>query len=404
MDTGRKQSASRKVNNVTRPIDPTRTRGREAPELHPISRTPEEWKAILEGMGERGFRAKQIFKWIHQRGVLDASAMTDLSKDLRAKLSEVGLNTPAEVVEVQRSSDGTRKLLLRLTDGYSVECVLIPMTRDSDDNDGEEDEEEAQVGQQRVTLCISTQVGCAMGCVFCASGKAGLKRALGAAEIVSQVLIAKRYLDPGETLRNLVYMGMGEPLHHYDETVRSIRLITHPEGLGMSPRRITVSTVGLIPGIRRLGEDFDGKLGLAISLHAPDNETRSRILPMNDRYPVADLLAALREYPLPPRRRITIEYTLIDGENDSREHALRLAKLLRGLRCKVNLIPMNPIDASELRPPTETAVERFRQVLVEHRVSCSVRKRRGDDVDAACGQLALKQPLVELRRGETAVN
>lgn len=391
-----------------KPIDPTRSRGRIAPELHPISRLPDEWKAILEGMGERSFRAKQIFKWIHQRGVLDASAMTDLSKDLRAKLDDVGLSTPAEVSEVQRSADGTRKLLLRLTDGYSVECVLIPMTRDAEEDAGEDDEDtsvNADAGngpQQRVTLCISTQVGCAMGCVFCASGKAGLKRGLGAAEIVSQVLISKRYLDPGEQLRNLVFMGMGEPLHHYDETVRAIRLITHPEGLAMSPRRITVSTVGLVPGIRKLGEDFGGKLGLAISLHAPDNESRSRILPMNERFPVGELLAALREYPLPPRRRITIEYTLIHGENDSEEHALRLVKLLRGLRCKVNLIPMNPIEGSVLHPPSDAAVDRFQAVLADNRISCSVRKQRGDDVDAACGQLALKQPLVPLRRDASA--
>jgi 23S rRNA (adenine2503-C2)-methyltransferase len=385
--------------NSLKPVDATRSRGRVAPELHPVSRTPEEWKSILEGMGERSFRAKQIFQWIHQRGVLDAEAMTDLSKELRHKLNDAGLSTPAEVAEVQRSADGTRKLLLRLTDGYSVECVLIPMTRDTDEAE-EDDEEGSLSGQQRVTLCISTQVGCAMGCVFCASGKAGLKRALGAAEIVSQVLIAKKYLEPGETLRNLVFMGMGEPLHHYEETVRSIRLITHADGIAMSPRRITVSTVGLVPGIRKLGQDFAGKLGLAISLHAPDNETRSSILPMNERYPLSELMAALREYPLPPRRRITIEYTLLQGSNDSAEHALRLVKLLRGLRCKVNLIPMNPIDASDLQPPSEEVVERFRGILAEHRVSCSVRKRRGDDVDAACGQLALKQPLVRLRRGD----
>lgn len=393
-----------------KPIDPTRSRGRVAPELHPISRTPEEWKTILEEMGERSFRAKQVFKWIHLRGVLDASAMTDLSKDLRTKLGEVGLSAPVEVVDVQRSADGTRKLLLRLTDGYSVECVLIPMTRDAEAEEADEglDDEQASVTDesappQRVTLCISTQVGCAMGCVFCASGKAGLKRGLGAAEIISQVIISKRYLDPGEQLRNLVFMGMGEPLHHYEETARAIRLITHQDGLAMSSRRITVSTVGLVPGIRKLGEDFGGKLGLAISLHAPDNETRSRILPMNERFGVTELMTALRDYPLPPRRRITIEYTLIDGQNDSEEHARNLSKLLRGLRCKVNLIPMNPIEASDLRPPSERAVERFRQILADSRISSSVRKRRGDDVDAACGQLALKQPLVPLRRVDAPV-
>lgn len=386
-------------------IDPTRTRGREGSQVHPLARTPEEWTEILEAMGERRFRAKQIFRWIHERGVLDASQMTDLSKDLRDKLSQVGLTTPAQVTEVARSNDGTRKLLLRLSDGYSVECVLIPMTRDAEleelaDGVAEDDTLAEPAGEttQRVTLCISTQVGCAMGCVFCASGQAGLKRGLGAGEVVAQVLIAKQYLEPNEQLRNIVFMGMGEPLHHYEETARAIRLLTHSEGLRMSPRRITVSTVGLVPGIRKLGQDFGGKLGLAVSLHAPDNATRDRILPMNARFPVEELLAELRRYPLPPRRRITFEYTLIEGQNASTQHALQLAKLLRGLRCKVNLIPMNPIDASGLTPPSEAVVEAFRQVLAEHRVSCSVRKRRGDDVDAACGQLALKQPLVELRR------
>lgn len=237
-----------------------------------------------------------------------------------------------------------------------------------------------------------------MGCVFCASGQAGLKRGLGAAEVVAQVLLSKRYLEPGERLRNLVFMGMGEPLHHYDETRRAIDLIVHPGGLAMSPRRITVSTVGLVPGIRRLGQDFAGKIGLAVSLHAPDDATRDQIMPMNRRYPVADLLAELRQYPLPPRRRITIEYTLIAGQNDSEAQAHRLATTLRNIRCKVNLIPMNPIEASDMGPPSAAVVERFRQILAEQRISCSVRKRRGDDVDAACGQLALKQPLLELRR------
>jgi 23S rRNA (adenine2503-C2)-methyltransferase len=228
-----------------------------------------------------------------------------------------------------------------------------------------------------------------MGCVFCASGQAGLKRGLGAHEILGQFLFARRHLAPAERIKNIVFMGMGEPLHHYAETAHAIRLLTHPLGSGLSPRRITVSTVGLISGIQKLGEEFGGKIGLAISLHAPDDETRSSIIPMNRHQPFAELMAALRRYPLPKRRRITIEYTLIAGINDRIEHARRLAETLRGLPSKVNLIPMNPISASDLGRPTAEAVEAFRQELARLRVSCSVRQTRGDDVDAACGQLAL---------------
>jgi 23S rRNA (adenine2503-C2)-methyltransferase len=189
-------------------------------------------------------------------------------------------------------------------------------------------------------------------------------------------------------------MGMGEPLHHYDETARALRLLTHPDGFAISPRRITVSTVGLVPGIRRLGADFGGKVGLAISLHAPDDVTRSKIVPMNERFSVAELIQALRDYPLPKRRRITIEYTLIDGINDSIEHARALVRRLTGLRVKVNLIPMNPIEASALRAPAEHRVQRFREELARAGLSCFVRMRRGDEVSAACGQLALSSDLV----------
>ncbi len=229
-----------------------------------------------------------------------------------------------------------------------------------------------------------------MGCTFCASGRAGLSRGLTAAEIVAQVMVAKGYLEPNEHLRNLVFMGMGEPLHHYDETARAIRLLTHAEGHDMSPRRITVSTVGLVPGIRRLGQDFDGKVGLAVSLHAPDDITRDRIVPMNRRYPIAELIASLKAYPLPRRRRITIEYTLIAGENDETEHALALARLLSGLRVKVNLIPMNPVEGSGLSASGGDVVARFREALADAGLSCFVRTRRGDDVSAACGQLAMQ--------------
>jgi 23S rRNA (adenine2503-C2)-methyltransferase len=374
---------------------------------HPVARLPEDWRAWLESQGEAPFRAAQVFRWIHRQGELSPPAMTNLGLPLRERLASAGLAPPGVVVDVKRAEDGTRKLLIEFAHGARVECVVIPMTpktaHDTDylvDPEGELEEEEEAESRTKVTLCISTQYGCAMGCVFCASGQFGLQRGLGAHEIVFQVLLAKRYLEPGEVLSNLVFMGMGEPLHHYDQTARAVRLITHPEGLAMSARRLTVSTVGLPNGIQKLGEDFAGKVGLAVSLHAPDDDTRSRIIPMNQRYPVAKLLSALRAYPLPRRRRITIEYTLIAGINDSPLHAERLAVLLRGLRVKVNLIPMNPIEASELKAPADNVVARFREKLAESGYSCFVRTTRGDDVLAACGQLALQGEPVRLRRGK----
>jgi len=379
--------------------DPSITRGLGAHEIHPVARTPEEWSEVLESWGERGFRAKQVFQWIHQRGVFDVEEMSNLSKPLRLRLAEGGMAEPGIVSHVHESSDGTRKLLLDLDRKAKVECVLIPMTpggamsdsaQDTDDAQGDAEAPQKDAPKKRITLCISTQFGCAMGCHFCASGQSGLFRGLGAAEVVYQVLRAKSFLRPDEDLRNLVYMGMGEPLHHYEETARSLRLLTHPQGGGMSPRRITVSTVGLIPGIRRLGEDFEGKIGLAVSLHAPNDTIRDKIMPMNRKYPIADLIQALRDYPMPPRRRITIEYTLIGGLNDQLEHADELAELLRPLRVKLNLIPMNPIDDSELKAPTPKGVSQFRERMASHGYSCFVRTTRGDDVSAACGQLALQ--------------
>jgi 23S rRNA (adenine2503-C2)-methyltransferase len=368
-------------------------------ERHSVAWLPEEWRECMAQWGEPAFRAQQIFQWIHKHGVLDVEQMTNLSRPLRARLREHGLESPLREESVRRSSDGTRKLLLRLADGLAIECVMIPRANleESDLDDDESEDEESDLADGRserpVTLCISTQVGCAMGCVFCASGQAGLKRGLGAQEVVSQFLLARRHLDEGERIKNIVFMGMGEPLHHYAETAQSIRLLTHPLGIGLSPRRITVSTVGLISGIQKLGADFAGKIGLAISLHAPDGPTRSRIVPMNDSQPLAELIEALRRYPLPKRRRITIEYTLIDGINDQVAHARQLVQTLRGLPVKVNLIPMNPIQASALRAPRPEAVEAFRRELAQLRVSCSVRQTRGDDVDAACGQLALGSAL-----------
>jgi 23S rRNA (adenine2503-C2)-methyltransferase len=386
-------------------IEPRGSRGLAAEEQHPLARTVEEWREVFVGWGEQKFRADQVFRWIHQRAVLDSERMTDLSKALRQRLSSAGVMEPGEVVDVHCSLDGTRKLLLQMRDRAKVECVIIPMTKGPSAQliSGVDDEDE-DGARKRVTLCISTQFGCAMGCKFCASGQSGLFRGLGAAEVVYQVLRSRKYLDPDEDLRNLVFMGMGEPLHHYDETARAIRLLTHPMGANMSPRRITVSTVGLVPGIRRLGEDFAGKVGLAVSLHAPDDATRDRIMPMNKKYPIADLMRALSQYPLPPRRRITIEYILIGGQNDSLEHAEQLARLLRPLRVKINLIPMNPIEQSELSAPRDEDVVSFRERLVKRGYSCFVRTRRGDDVSAACGQLALRSqsPVKLTRRGQPA--
>jgi 23S rRNA (adenine2503-C2)-methyltransferase len=383
--------------------------------IHPVARLPEEWSTALSARGERSFAAKQVFHWIHRRGVLDPTAMTNLSARLREHLAAEGLGEVVTPERVHRSEDGTRKLLLRLRDGATIETVLLPavsgpgstaqLDADAAAADDDEDDEPAAGASAaagppriRVTQCISTQVGCAMGCTFCASGIAGLKRHLGAEEIAGQVLLGRALLEEGEELRNVVYMGMGEPLHNYEATARSLRLLTHPEGIHLSTRRVTVSTSGLVPEIERLGADFGGQIALAISLHAADDETRGALMPINRKYPLARLLDALRAYPLPRRRRITIEYTLVSGQNDDPPRARRLAKLLRGIPVKINLIPMNPIEASTLGPPDAARVAAFQDVLTDAGYSCFIRRRRGDDVSAACGQLVLLGARPKVRR------
>jgi 23S rRNA (adenine2503-C2)-methyltransferase len=368
---------------------------------------PEEWNAFFAARGERSFVAKQVFDWIQKKGVIDPASMTSVAKKTREALVAEGMSPNlVEVERIHRSSDGTRKIAVRLRDGATVETVLLPSvsgpgsaaSEDADvaagDDDGEEDEAPAHgfnndPAKIRVTQCISTQVGCAMGCVFCASGVAGLKRHLGPEEIVGQVLLGRALLDDGEALRNVVYMGMGEPLHNYEATARSLRLLFHTDGISLSSRRVTVSTSGLVPEIRKLGEEFKGAVALAVSLHAADDETRSALLPINRKYPLAELMSALRDYPLPKRRRITIEYTLVAGKNDDVAEANKLARLLRGLPVKINLIPMNPIELATLGPPAMSRVLAFQNALVDRGYSCFVRRRRGDDVSAACGQLVL---------------
>lgn len=361
--------------------------------IPPVARLPEEWDAWVQAHGGRAFQGKQIFEWVHKKNVTDAAQMTNLPSALRTALTAEGLVAPTALATAHRSTDGTRKWLVRLADAKTIETVLIPSLRGAVSGDvwgmGEEDEDDEPAREVRVTQCISSQVGCAMGCVFCASGVAGLERHLGPHEIVGQVLQARAGLEAGERLSNVVFMGMGEPLHNYDAVARTLRLLTHPLGIGMSKRKITVSTSGLIPEIERLGKDFAGGIGLAISLHATDDEVRGKLMPINKKYPLGELMAALRRYPIPPHRRITIEYTLVAGKNDTVEEAERLARLLRGLPVKVNLIPMNPIEASSLGPPEMQGVLRFQRVLVERGYACFVRRRRGDDVAAACGQLAL---------------
>lgn len=391
---------------MSSPATPTELSPADVP---PLARTPEEWARVAQSLGGRAFHGKQIFRWIHVRGVTNPAQMSDLPASLRQVLTDSGLGEVLDVTQERRAEDGTRKLLVTMRDGASVETVLIPeITRgrsdlpapvsaedeaDADasalDDDEDADDPAAPTVKKRVTQCISTQVGCAMGCVFCASGVAGLKRNMRPDEIVSQVLVGRRHLGDDEALRGVVLMGMGEPLHNYDATVRALRILTHREGIGLSSRRVTVSTSGLVPEIARLGEDFRGQIGLAISLHAPTDEARSRLMPINRRYPLADLIAALRAYPLPQRRRITIEYTLVVGQNDTVADARLVARLLTGIPVKVNLIPMNPIDGSALGPPDLGGVLAFQRVLCDAGYSCFIRRRRGDDVSAACGQLAL---------------
>src|SRR5512138_3367046 len=329
------------------------------------------------------FRGEQVWRWVHEKGARNFDEMSNLPRDVRTELAERAHIGSLTVAEVQTSRDGTRKLRLVTRDGQSIESVLIP--------DGE-----------KTTQCISSQVGCAVDCQFCATAKMGLKRNLDAGEIVDQVYLARRLLaevEPGRRLTNLVYMGMGEPLHNYDNVVRSLRILTHDKGAGLSQRRITVSTSGLVPKLERLGGE-DVRPNLAVSLNAPNDAVRDEIMPINRKWNIAKLLAALRAYPLEQRRRITFEYVLLAGVNDSLADAAQLAKLLRGLKCKVNIIPWNPHPEAPYQRPSPAAVEAFQNECRRLGLPTYLRTPRGDDIDAACGQLANRSggaPIVPLR-------
>ncbi|MFU8855685.1 MAG: 23S rRNA (adenine(2503)-C(2))-methyltransferase RlmN [Deferrisomatales bacterium] len=323
-------------------------------------------EAFLEGVGERPFRARQLMQWVYKRGVLDVEAMTDLSREARAKLRGRASLLLPRVVEERRSADGTRKLLLDLEDGERIETVLIP--------DGE-----------RLTQCVSSQVGCAMGCAFCRTGTGGLVRNLTAAEIVGQVVLGHGLAGPGERVTNVVFMGMGEPLHNLEAVLAAFRVLTSDHGLNITKRRVTVSTCGLVPALRRLPPDVLGSL--AVSLNATTDEVRDRLMPVNRRHPLAELLGALQELSLPARARYTVEYVLLGGVNDTPEDAGRLVRLLSSLRCKVNLIAYNPHGESGFRSPDPGSVEAFQKVLLSKGLTAVVRRSRGQDILAACGQL-----------------
>jgi 23S rRNA (adenine2503-C2)-methyltransferase len=332
-----------------------------------LSMLPGKLEDMAIAMGLKGYRGSQLFSWIHKRGVMDPEEMTNLPRSLRDHLSTLGPILPMKKGRVLLSSDGTRKIEVILMDGSRVETVLIPESN-------------------KLTQCISTQVGCAVGCVFCRSGKDGLKRNLTAAEIVGQIFLGKGEHIPNERLRNVVLMGVGEPLHNLDRVLRAIELMGHPDGLGLSSRRVTLSTVGIPLGIDRLAKATSGMTALAISLHAADEETRKRLVP-GVSAGLADIVKALKRYPLPKRRRFTIEYVLVKGINDSDVDARNLVRLVSSLKVKVNLIPLNPHDRTDLTPPDEERVAAFQNILTSKGVSAFLRRRRGADINAACGQL-----------------
>jgi 23S rRNA (adenine2503-C2)-methyltransferase len=330
----------------------------------------EALETALDERGQKRFHARQIFRWIYKRGVTDVAAMTDLSRELRAALAqEFTLTTPA-VVAREKSTDGTEKFLLRLADGRQLESVFIPDT-------------------PSMTFCISTQVGCAMACAFCLTGKMGLVRNLTAGEIAGQVRVLAGALGLLEKKFNIVLMGMGEPLHNYDETMRALRILNDEHGLAISPRRITLSTVGLLPALEKLARE-PLMPNLAISLHAPTDQLRGELVPLNRKFGVADIIEACRRFPLSKRSRITFEYVLLAGVNDSTDDARKLARLLSGVKSKVNVIPLNAAPGIPFERPSDEAIDRFAQVLADRGLVVSVRKSRGRDIRAACGQLIVE--------------
>lgn len=329
-------------------------------------------EAFFANQGEKAYRATQMIKWIHQRGVIDFDKMTDLSKVLRTRLVEITEFSLPTVKYRQHSKDGTRKWILELADGNAIETVFIP-----------EDD--------RGTLCVSSQVGCALNCSFCSTGRQGFSRNLTTAEIISQLWIAKEELskEAGNQERhvsNVVFMGMGEPLLNFDQVVPAMELMMDDMGYGLSKRRVTLSTSGLVPAMKELKAVSD--VALAVSLHAPNDALRDVLVPINKKYPLAELMAVCRDYyPKTSRRKITFEYVMLDGVNDQPKHAKQLCKILEGVPGKMNLIPFNPFERSGYERSPMKNILAFRDILQKAGIITTIRKTRGEDIDAACGQL-----------------
>ncbi|MBU2753519.1 23S rRNA (adenine(2503)-C(2))-methyltransferase RlmN [Acidithiobacillus sp. CV18-2] len=323
-------------------------------------------EALFVSWGEPRFRAAQVLQWLHARQVSDFAQMSNVSKTLRARLEESCETGELEVLREQLAADGTRKWLLGLSDGNAIETVFIPE-------------------EERGTLCISSQVGCSLACSFCATGAQGLSRNLETHEIIAQIRVARRVLGL-DAISNVVFMGMGEPLLNLKQVLPAIRLLLDDYGYGLSSRRVTVSTAGVLPGLAQLGRE--SPVNLAISLHATRDDIRDELVPINRHYPLAELLLACRAYPLPPRRRITFEYVMLEGVNDQDQHARELVRLLAGIPALVNLIPFNPFPESRYRRSSPARIDAFREIILRAGLMTVTRKTRGDDIAAACGQLA----------------
>lgn len=354
--------------NLTTPEQPA-AGGDAAPRVNLLALSRRQMEQYFVDQGEKAFRARQIMKWVYHHGVLDLEQMTDLSKRQRARLRATTCFDMPEVASRRESRDGTIKWAMRVANGNCVETVLIPE-------------------RGRNTLCVSSQVGCMLDCRFCSTGKQGFNGNLSTADIIGQVWLAEQALrERGESVTNVVLMGMGEPLLNFDNVLAATELMMDDLAFGISKRRVTISTAGVVPAIHRLAEVSD--VSLAISLHAPDDALRSELVPLNRKYGIEQLLDACRRYVdgLGERRSLTMEYTLLKGVNDSPAHARALAALLRDVRCKINLIPFNPFPASGYERPDERSVRAFQTLLLNAGYATMLRTTRGDDIDAACGQL-----------------